>query len=152
MGCPFTLRLTSIVSPHEGGTNLAKVSICGCKCSFFDVSGKFQDLWVKYYGDADAVIFCWRLGASQEQQQKVLESVRRQIDDEIPVLIFGHIMNAIPEQALPTSTSFFIPHYTSNMMQVYCGSAKTGQGVREAMEWLVPLAKRQAQLKATNAK
>ena len=145
-----------VSTPHmkkKGGTNLAKVSICGCKCSLFDVSGKFQDLWVKYYGDADAVIFCWRLGTSQAEQQKVLESVRRQIDDEIPVLIFGHRMNnAISEQTLPTSTKFFIPHYTSNMMQVYCGSAKTGQGVREAMEWLVPLAKRQAQLKAANAK
>lgn len=134
------------------GTNLAKVPICGCICKFFDVSGKFQDLWVKYYGDSDAVVFCWRLGWNEEHQRTVLEDVRRQIDDDIPVLIFGHIMEDTHENLLPTCTSFFISHYTSNMMQVFCGSAKTGQGVKGAMEWLIPLARRQIQLKASSAK
>ena len=104
---------------------------------------------MKYYGDADAVIFCWQLGKNREQQQKVLEAVRRQIDDNIPVLIFGHNMDSIPDEALPTNTSVFISHYTSNMMQLYCGSAKSGQGIKEAMEWLIPLARRQIKLKAT---
>lgn len=98
------------------------------------------------------MIFCWQLGRNREQQQIVLETVRRQIDDDIPFLIFGHNMDSIPDEALPINTSVFISHYTSNMMQLYCGSAKTGQGIKEAMEWLVSLARRQIKMKATSRK
>mmetsp|Transcript_3541 Transcript_3541/g.5933 ORF Transcript_3541/g.5933 Transcript_3541/m.5933 type:complete len:86 (-) Transcript_3541:76-333(-) len=53
---------------------------------------------------------------------------------------------------LPTmSTDFFLPNYHSNLMQVYLGNAKNGKGVREAMEWLVPIAKRQTKLRAQAA-
>jgi len=135
------------------GQNLAKINISGAKCHIFDISGKFQDLWERYYPDAEAVIFCWKLSESEDQQRQVLEQVRKKIPDDVPFLIFGHIMEEVlrvekQSTSLPTSTEYFLPNYHSNVVQLYCGSAKSGKGVREAMEWLVPLAKRHASLRA----
>lgn len=86
----------------------------------------------------------------QEEQLKTLETVRAEIADDVPFLIWGHSFDASSNNTidLPSSTLEFLPNYTSNMMRVYCGSAKTGGGVRDAMEWLIPLAKRQAKLRA----
>jgi hypothetical protein len=137
-----------------GGQNLAKIDICGAKCHVFDISGKFSDLWERYYGDAEAVIYCWHLLLDDKKQRALLETVRKEIPDDVPILIFGHIMATIDteDDLLPDmSTSFFLPNYHSNLMQVHCGNAKNGKGVREAMEWLVPMAKRQAKLRAQAA-
>lgn len=129
---------------------MAKIDICGAKCHIFDLCGKFRDLWERYYNDAEAVIFCWKLDDNNRDQASILEKVRKEIPDDVPILIFGHVVHPdtndqVFEFALPTEA--FLPNYHSNVMQVYCGSAKTGKGVREAMEWLIPLAKRQAALR-----
>jgi len=134
------------------GQNLAKLHICGAQCHLFDLGGSFQDLWKRYYSDCDAVIFCWRLHFEEEDQQVVLEHVRQEIADDVPFLIFAHVFDDNNDNdKVPTTTTLdtreFLPRYTSNMMHVSIGSAKTGQGVREAMEWLIPLAKRQARLR-----
>jgi len=132
------------------GQNLAKIDISGAKCHVFDISGKFQDLWERYYPDAEAVIFCWKLSSSdamEQQQRQVLEKVRERIPDDVPFLIWGHIMDDSPFP-IPSSTRHFLPNYHSNVMQLCCGSAKSGKGVREAMEWLIPLAKQHAKLRA----
>jgi GTPase SAR1 family protein len=131
------------------GQNLAKIDVCGAKCHLFDISGQFQDLWQRYYNDADGVVYVWRLGWNEEQQAQVLERVRNEIDDNVPLLIFGHVMGETSR--LPTETEYFLPHYHSNLLSVQCGSAKTGKGVKEAMEWLIPLAKRQAKQRITVA-
>lgn len=73
------------------GQNLAKIDISGAKCHVFDISGKFQDLWERYYPDAEAVIFCWKLSSSdtmEQQQRQVLEKVREKIPDDVPFLIW----------------------------------------------------------------
>jgi len=167
------------------GQNLAKINnICGAKCHVFDISGKFQDLWQRYYQDCDAVIFCWRLGWNFDHQRDLLENVRKCIPDDVPFLIFGHVHHhntttttntndnknegaaAAADQENPDglvvvvdidehlpkySTEQFLPNYHSNVMQVYCGSAKNGKGVRDAIEWLIPLAKRFAKLRLQQA-
>lgn len=43
------------------GMNLAKTEICGAKVHIWDVGGKMQELWKRYYADADAVLFVWKL-------------------------------------------------------------------------------------------
>ncbi len=142
-----------------GGQNLAKIDICGAKCHIFDISGKFMDLWERYYGDAEAVIFCWRVDHDAKEQRTILEAVRDEIPDDVPILIFAHVfpgtMPAISlppdEEMSPLATELFLPNYHSNMMFAISGSAVNGQGVREAMEWLIPLAKRQAKLRAQEA-
>ena len=198
---------------QKGGQNLAKLDCCGAKCHIFDISGKFRNLWERYYGDADAVIFCWRLDYSEADQRTILETVRREIPDDVPILIFGHEFNGtttvssttrtmndssqelqqqqqrMPMGKLqrhvqkqqqrrpiskmtstttttaktirsnttgsaimtPLATELFLPNYHSNLMYAICGSAKTGKGIREAMEWLIPLAKRQAKMRSQEA-
>ena len=170
---------------------MAKVNICGAKCHVFDISGKFMDLWERYYGDADAVIFCWRLDYDEAHQRQILEMVRLEIPDDVPVLIFGHeyddaennnnggstssttmLQQQLQKQqqqqqqrrrqqsqmshtkrnvTMSVATELFLPNYHSNMMHAICGSAKTGRGIREAMEWLIPLAKRQTKMRLQEA-
>lgn len=153
-----------IIVPYLVGTNLGKMDMCGAKCHFFDVGGRMKDLWERYYEDCDAVIFCWRVGDDPDgdndggsddedetkrldlsEQQELLNEVRKEIPDEVPFLIFGHVFGNANEALVDTMylTDVVLPHYHNPMTGFCCGSAKTGAGVRSAMEWLIPLAKRQ---------
>ena len=152
------------------GTNLAKLDMYAAQCSIFDVGGKLQNLWERYYDDCDAVVFCWKLGEDPEEprrnkddddsddgdeesdpqeiykkQQKMLNDVRKAIPDDVPFLIFGHIFGNANVEVVDRmySTDLLLPHYHNPMTGLCCGSAKTGAGVQSAMEWLIPLAKRQ---------
>jgi hypothetical protein len=143
---------------------LAKIDMHGAKCRFFDVGGKLQDLWERYYDDCDAVIFCWRLGDDPEapssrdqddaeveepidfsKQQEILNQVRKAISDDIPFLIFGHVFGNVDVDLVDKMYSTYVvfPHYHNNLTGLYCGSAKTGAGIPQALEWLIPRAKRQ---------
>lgn len=133
-----------------------------------------HELWSRYYQDADAVIFVWKIvddgnpiqqlakededsdeedwpPVTAAQQLALLEKVRSSIGDDIPFLIWGHWFPAVPtlkrskdyQYDEPYSTAALIPHYHNPLMSVYFGSAKTGAGVRTAMEWLIPYAVRQ---------
>ena len=85
------------------------------------------------------------------QQLALLEKVRASIGDDIPFLIWGHWFPAMPTMKKskdyqynePYSTAALIPHYHNPLMTVYFGSARSGAGVRTAMEWLIPSAARQ---------
>lgn len=123
--------------------NLAKVDLCGTKCRIWDVGGKMHDLWERYYDDADAVIYC--VSSFETCDAALLEQTRLDINDDVPFLVFLHDMNTSSNEELTLDD--LLPHYHNNMMQMMRGSAKTGQGVREALEWLIPLAKRQQQLR-----
>jgi len=152
------------------GTNLAKLDVCGAKCHFFDVGGKLQNLWERYYDDCDAVIFVWKIGEEPKlgkkegdadddgsddeeeeqydyaQQYSLLQQVRENIGDDIPVLVLGQVFGG--NLAEPYSQHFFstdrlMPHYHNPIMRFRCASASTGVGVQEAMTWLIPLTKRQ---------
>ena len=146
------------------GSNLGKIEMYGAKCHIFDVGGKLRDLWERYYDDCDGVIFCWKLGDDPDdkiddadeddddevpfdmsKQQAVLEEVRKSIPDDVPFLVFGHVFgNANVEITNRMySTEAILPHYHNNLTGLCCGSAKTGAGVVSAMEWLIPLSKRQ---------
>lgn len=123
------------------GMNLAKVDACGAKCHIWDVGGKMKQLWERYYADADAVIFCLTT-----LDADLLELVRFDIPDDVPFLVFWHLVDKENQPSQPTLDDL-LPHYHNNMMELFAGSAKTGQGVREALEWVVPLAKRQQQFR-----
>jgi hypothetical protein len=68
--------------------------------------------------------------------------------DDIPFLILGHFdsPDVLSDQCRPDtlySTAQLLPHYHNPCQALYFCNAGTGQGVRSAMEWLIPLAKRQ---------
>jgi len=144
----------------------------GAKCHIFDVGGKMQNLWERYYDDCDAVIFCWKLGEDPDkplrergddddsscdeenddprntvykQQQHMLNRVRKSIPDDVPFLILGHIFGNASVEVVDRmyTTDLLLPRYHNPMTGFCCGSAKTGAGIQSAMEWLIPLAKRQ---------
>lgn len=154
----FCLVLISV------GTNLGKIDMFGAKVSIFDVGGRLQDLWERYYDDCDGVIFCWRIGDDSSvteesdleddedeetfdssKQQEILNQVRKAIPDDVPFLVFGHVFGNINKDITEKiyDTDVLMPHYHNLMTGLCCGSAKTGAGIQSAMEWLIPLAKRQ---------
>jgi GTPase SAR1 family protein len=189
------------------GMNLGKVELCGAKCHFWDLGGRLQDLWERYYLDCDAVVFVWKIpddvnhsntasGAAPDDdddeipeitpqlQQSLLEKVRNAIPDDVPFLVLGHVFdnsakNCLasiqkgtqphpeyqPPQMMSSSssssspqhehlemdklydTNSLLPHYHNPHQAVCLASAITGQGVQFAMEWLIPLAKRQHRIR-----
>mmetsp|Transcript_5232 Transcript_5232/g.12517 ORF Transcript_5232/g.12517 Transcript_5232/m.12517 type:complete len:462 (-) Transcript_5232:84-1469(-) len=145
------------------GTNLGKIHMYGAQVNLFDVGGKMHNSWDKYYDDCDGVVFCWKLGGDSikddeddeeedknesldaTKQQEILQQVRKSIPDDVPFLVFGHIFgnaNILLTDKI-YGTNILLPHYHNPMTGLCCGSAKTGVGFQSAMEWLVPLAKRQ---------
>jgi ADP-ribosylation factor family len=162
------------------GMNLATVDICGAKCHFQDLSGKFQSVWRSYYADCDAVIFVFRVEGSDapavangsnsddadedERQERIrraeklhpkaqlalLTHVRGAIADDVPFLIMGHLFDASVTGAhtdVLFSSSTLLPHYHNPLQAVFFSRAVSGQGVRSALEWLIPLARRQQQVR-----
>ena len=157
------------------GTNLGKIEMLGAKVSIFDVGGRLQDLWERYYEDCDGVIFCWRIGDDDDttkegsdtededdedeqfdlsKQKEILSQVRKAIPDDVPFLVFGHIFGNVNSQITDKiySTDALLPHYHNPMTGLCCGSAKTGAGFQSAMEWLIPLAKRQQKERVASQK
>ena len=164
------------------GQNLGKVEMCGAQCRVWDLGGKMHNLWSRYYQDADAVVFVWKIvddsnpmqhleadnsdsdeedwpPVTAAQQLGLLESVREAIGDDIPFLIWGHWFPSLEGTKKPKayqynesySTAALLPHYHNPHMTVYFGSAKTGAGVRTAMEWLIPTATRQKKFRDKGA-
>mmetsp|Transcript_37174 Transcript_37174/g.77860 ORF Transcript_37174/g.77860 Transcript_37174/m.77860 type:complete len:538 (+) Transcript_37174:69-1682(+) len=84
------------------GQNLAKLDLCGCKCSLFDLSGaeKMRPLWERYYRDTDAVIYV--VNAAETSLSNLLSSRRefeqmcqndalsRRVKSGLPILIFAN--------------------------------------------------------------
>jgi hypothetical protein len=153
-GCLY-IRV-SYISPIVG-TNLGKVNVCGARVSFFDVGGKLQDLWERYYDDADAVIFCWKLGENENddksqdsdafahEQHALLLQVRKAIGDDVPFLILGHVFGGPVNDEWAEqmyTTSDLLPHYHNPVTGLGVASATSGAGIAHALQWLIPLAKR----------
>jgi GTPase SAR1 family protein len=155
------------------GMNLAKVDVCGASVRVWDVGGRMRELWERYYADADAVVFVWKLqqrnsadeeedgsdddssgGSSAgppaltaEQQRTALEQVRARVADDVPLLVLGHLFQEIPparcEPDVLYSTDELLPHYHNPCQGLHFGNAATGQGIKTALEWLIGLAKQQ---------
>jgi GTPase SAR1 family protein len=159
------------------GTNVGKVEIGGAKCSFYDVGGRLRDLWERYYADADAVIFVWKVpvfddhgedgsdsGSENEsaitapEQQELLQQVRAAISDDVPFLVMGHVFDnattIVQTSCRPGklySTTSCLPHYHNPCQAMFFVNAQSGQGLTASMEWLIPLAKRQKKLRDKTA-
>jgi GTPase SAR1 family protein len=150
------------------GMNLGKIpNICGAKCHVMDVGGRMQQLWERYYHDCDAVIFVWKIQADDnkeddsseredddsdrpditaKQQLQLLEQVRGSISEDVPFLVLGQV-SSVPSSNVQFdrlySSSCLLPSYHNVYQSLFFANAATGQGVRSAFEWLIPLAKRQ---------
>lgn len=84
------------------GQNLAKLDMCGCKCSIFDLSGaeKMRPLWERYYRDADAIVYVVNcadtsldnLEKSRSEFQQMCQNdvIERHCRAGLPILIFAN--------------------------------------------------------------
>ncbi len=84
------------------GQNLAKLDMCGCKCSLFDLSGaeKMRPLWDRYYRDADAIVYVVNCADTSlenlEKSKKEFEQlcrndvIERHCRAGLPILIFAN--------------------------------------------------------------
>ena len=96
-------------------------------------------------------------------QLSLLEEVRSSIPDDVPFLVLGHLFSNVssgtakPTNALTEATepqtdvrytmARLLPHYHNPYQALFFANAQNGQGVRTAMEWLIPIAKRQLKLR-----
>ena len=84
------------------GQNLAKLDMCGCKCSLFDLSGaeKMRPLWERYYRDADAIVYVVNCADTSfdnlEKSRSEFEAlsqndvIQRRFRAGLPILIFAN--------------------------------------------------------------
>jgi GTPase SAR1 family protein len=84
------------------GQNLAKLDMCGCKCSLFDLSGaeKMRPLWERYYRDADAIVYVVNcadtsldnLEKSRSEFEQLCQNdvIQRHCRAGLPILIFAN--------------------------------------------------------------
>lgn len=156
--------------------NLGKVSICGAQCRFWDLGGKLQSLWQRYYEDCDAVIFVWKEPpppntnndnnnkndddddhddayppVSFEQQYTLLEQVRTSIADDVPFLVLVHTWDYSTAEQLGdvifATAPHLLPNYHNPYQALCVANARTGQGIRRGLQWLIALAKQQQRVR-----
>ncbi len=84
------------------GQNLAKLDMCGCKCSLFDLSGaeKMRPLWERYYRDTDAIVYVVNcadtsfdnLEKSRSEFEQLCENevIERHCRAGLPIMIFAN--------------------------------------------------------------
>jgi len=84
------------------GQNLAKLDMCGCKCSLFDLSGaeKMRLLWERYFRDADAIVYVVNcadtsfdnLEKSRSEFEQLCQNdvIQRRCRAGLPILIFAN--------------------------------------------------------------
>ena len=150
-------------------------SVAGCQLHCFDVGGRMQPVWERYYDDADAIIFVLKLNDNHSnksseddeeededpydysKQYELLQQVRATVSDDVPFLVVGHLFgNPVKNQDAYCqqlySTAPLLRNYF-NPLQAFCvANASNGAGVVPALQFLLPLAKRsQAERKQTQA-
>ena len=94
-------------------------------------------------------------------QLSLLETVRSSIPDDVPFLVLGHVFQETssssanqtnlsrPQMDVQYSTTRLLPHYHNPYQALFFANAANGQGIRAAMEWLIPIAKRQLKVRET---
>ena len=138
-------------------------SVAGCQLHCFDVGGRMQSVWERYYDDADAIIFVMKLNDNHSnkndeddddedpydysKQYELLQQVRATVSDDVPFLVVGHVFgNHVTNQDAYCqrlySTAPLLRNYF-NPLQAFCvANASNGAGVVPALQFLLPLAKR----------
>jgi len=137
------------------GMNLAqfdvRIASATTKLHVWDLGGRLQSLWERYYADADCVLFCWRLAPDENEetiraQHAALQSVRAALEPSVPLAVLAnvfcpHLPAACEPELLHEANSLVTTAAGSLMMTSTSGlffvNAQTGQGLKTAVEWLV---------------
>lgn len=158
-----------LITPTVGMNLAKKIDAFGCKCNFWDLSGqeRMRLLWERYYADADAVVFVVDVTASEIKMKEACKAFQEMRSDKqldgVPILIFANKMDVFDEQNYVSKVNDLIEmldifssdqqsQYRDNgiidledvnLISLFSGSAKTGEGVHDAFEWLITTATEQ---------
>jgi len=127
-----------------GGMNLAKLNACGCKCVIWDLGGRvlMRPLWERYFDECDGVIFVvdstFNSDRMEESCRLFLSVFRNELLNQVPILVFFNKLDISNYDNCHIFLQFLKKHQVPNDFLTFSGgSAKTGEGVRHAIEYLI---------------
>ena len=129
--------------------NLARYNACGVECIIWDLGG-INSLWERYYPDCDAIIYVMDSTDStkeMEESAKIYESVCsheifREREVHVPKIVFMNKLDKENECSYNTANWKRLfqqqqQNGNNDVVNIFGGSAKTGDGIRYAMEFLI---------------
>ncbi|KAK3279761.1 hypothetical protein CYMTET_12370 [Cymbomonas tetramitiformis] len=153
-------RIKTIYTEAEGlspdkilptvGLNIGRVEACNAKLVFWDLGGQagLRSIWEKYYAEAHAILYV--VDASEESRfEEAKQAFHRAISsqdlDEAPVVVIANKQDhtqvaelAVVEKALGTQKA----NRPTRPCRTQKVSATNGDGVEDAVSWLVDAMKR----------
>lgn len=138
------------------GLNLQRVSALGVNLVFWDLGGKagLRAIWEKYYREAHAVIFVLD-SADQERFGDVADTLRRALQhrelDGAPVLIAANKQDsttASSQADISRMLGLDKLERPDRAFRVLETSGSRGDGIREAVAWVVESIRRSPRAKA----
>lgn len=130
------------------GLNIGRLEISNTKLVFWDLGGQIglRAIWEKYYEEAHAVIFVIDASSPSrfEDSKSALEKVLRHEDLRgAPVLILANKQD-LPDAASAEEIARYLDlkELDERSYMFEAVSARDGQGIRTAMDWLVEVMER----------
>lgn len=151
---------TEMVPPNHMlptvGLNLQRISALGVNLVFWDLGGKagLRAIWEKYYREAHAVIFVLD-AADQERFGDVADTLRRALNhrelDGAPFLIIANKQDATGASSqadIARMLGIDKLERPDRAYRVIEASGLRGEGIREAIAWIVESIRRSARARA----
>lgn len=125
------------------GFNIKSISKEGFKLNVWDIGGQksIRPYWQNYFDNTDALVYVID-SADQNRVEETGIELNELIDDEkldtVPVLVLANkqdLVNALSAKDIATSLN--LVNIRDRQWQINAVSAKTGDGLDDAFQWLV---------------
>lgn len=131
------------------GFNIKSVSADGLKLNVWDIGGnaKIRPYWNQYFENTDVLIYV--IDSSDHQRmEEAVNKLMDIIDDDklksVPILIFANKQDTKESLKEEEILKYFEgDRLTNRSSHIQLSSGKTGEGVKEGMEWLCKIVKDQ---------
>jgi len=130
------------------GFNVKSLDHEGFKLNVWDVGGQraIRDYWRNYFNQTDAIVYVID-SADRKRMEETGEELAGLLEEELmegkPMLVFANkqdLINAMPPDEIATTLNLFSIR-GQRPWQIQPCSAKTGDGLKEGLQWLVQLVK-----------
>ena len=125
------------------GFNIKSLMRDGFKLNVWDIGGQksIRPYWRNYYDQTDALIYVIDSADRRRMEESGVE-LQQLLDEErlshVPLLVMANkqdLLNALSEEEISAELGLF--ELRDRIWQILPCSAKTGDGLQEAMEWIV---------------
>eukprot|EP00587_Corethron_hystrix_P012290 CAMPEP_0113310294 /NCGR_PEP_ID=MMETSP0010_2-20120614/7996_1 /TAXON_ID=216773 ORGANISM="Corethron hystrix, Strain 308" /NCGR_SAMPLE_ID=MMETSP0010_2 /ASSEMBLY_ACC=CAM_ASM_000155 /LENGTH=180 /DNA_ID=CAMNT_0000165719 /DNA_START=24 /DNA_END=566 /DNA_ORIENTATION=- /assembly_acc=CAM_ASM_000155 len=132
----------SNVTPTQG-FNVKSVVQSSLKLNVWDIGGQksIRPYWRNYFDRTDALVYVIDSADRTRMEETGIE-LAQLLDEEklseVPLVILANkqdLMNAVPPETI--STSLNLDSIRDRSWLIYPCSAKSNEGIREGMEWLI---------------